>query len=81
MATHSSLLAWKIAWTEQPGGPGGSWGHSESDMPGRLSTNMHTIIQYSPHLLEPNGLLISIMCIQNTHFCLALAEKTIFCFE
>ena len=23
MATHSSILAWKIPWTEEPGGP---WG-------------------------------------------------------
>ena len=21
MATHSSILAWEIAWTEEPGGP------------------------------------------------------------
>ena len=21
MATHSSILAWKIQWTEEPGGP------------------------------------------------------------
>ena len=21
MATHSSILAWKITWTEKPGGP------------------------------------------------------------
>ena len=21
MATHSSILAWKISWTEEPGGP------------------------------------------------------------
>ena len=21
MATHSSVLAWRIAWTEEPGGP------------------------------------------------------------
>ena len=21
MATHSSILAWRIPWTEQPGGP------------------------------------------------------------
>ena len=25
MATHSSILAWKIPWTEAP------WGHKESD--------------------------------------------------
>ena len=24
MATHSSILAWEIQWTENPGGP---WGH------------------------------------------------------
>ena len=28
MATHSSILAWKIPWTEEPGG---SWGRKGSD--------------------------------------------------
>ena len=32
MATHSSILAWRIPQTEQPGGPGYSqWGRKESD--------------------------------------------------
>ena len=31
MATHSSSLAWKIPWTEQPGGLQ-SWGRTESNM-------------------------------------------------
>ena len=30
MATHSSTLAWKIPWTEEPGGYS-PWGHKESD--------------------------------------------------
>ena len=30
MATHSSILAWRIAWTEEPGGLQ-PWGHRESD--------------------------------------------------
>ena len=30
MATHSSVLAWKIPWTEEPGGLQ-SMGHKESD--------------------------------------------------
>jgi len=30
MATHSSILAWKIPWTEEPGGPQ-TMGHKESD--------------------------------------------------
>ena len=28
MATHSTTLAWRIPWTEEPGGP---WGCKESD--------------------------------------------------
>ena len=31
MATHSSILAWRILWTEEPGGPQ-SMGHKELDM-------------------------------------------------
>ena len=31
MATHSSILAWKIPWTEESGGLQ-SWGHKKSDM-------------------------------------------------
>ena len=30
MATHSSILAWRISWTEEPGY--NPWGHIESDM-------------------------------------------------
>ena len=30
MATHSSILAWRILWTEEPGGHG-PWGRKESD--------------------------------------------------
>ena len=40
MATHSSILAWRIPWTEEPGGLQsyvnnpmyGLWGHKESDI-------------------------------------------------
>ena len=31
MATHSSVLAWRIPWTEEPGGPQ-SRGHKELDV-------------------------------------------------
>ena len=37
MATHSSILAWKIPWTEEPGELQ-SLGQKESDMTERLST-------------------------------------------
>ena len=35
MATHSSILAWEIPWTEEPGGLQ-SIGHKESDTTERL---------------------------------------------
>ena len=31
MATHFSILAWRMPWTEEPVGLQ-SWGHKESDM-------------------------------------------------
>ena len=34
VATHSSILAWKIPWTEDPGGGYSPWGHRELDMTG-----------------------------------------------
>jgi len=32
MATHSSILAWEIPWTEEPGGLYSPWGRKESNM-------------------------------------------------
>ena len=31
MTTHSSILAWKISWAEEPGSYS-PWGHKELDM-------------------------------------------------
>ena len=36
MATHSSILAWRISWTEEPGGLQ-SWGLKESYTTERLT--------------------------------------------
>ena len=36
MATHSSTLAWKIPWTEEPGRLQSMGGHKESDMTEQL---------------------------------------------
>ena len=42
MATHSSILAWRIPWTEKPGRllP---WGHKELDMSEQPSIDIHSI--------------------------------------
>ena len=38
MATHSSILAWRILWTKEPGGP---WGHKESDTTEQLTLALY----------------------------------------
>ena len=40
VATHSSILAWKIPWTEEPGGLQ-AMGSKESDMTERLNHRHH----------------------------------------
>ena len=54
MATHSSILAWRIAWTEEPGGLH-PWGHKESDTTEQLSTAQHKSGLYNTavHCLQP----------------------------
>ena len=43
MAIHSSILAWKIPWTEEPVGYS-PWGHKESDTTERLHFHFHSCI-------------------------------------
>ena len=50
MATHSNILAWRIPWTEEPGGHN-PWGHKESDLTKWL-IHFHqpcTRVSVSPH--------------------------------
>ena len=39
MATHSSLLAWRTPWGEEPGELHSPWGRKELDMTERLTTH------------------------------------------
>ena len=38
MATHSSILSWRIPWTKEPGGLMVHGSHKESDTTERLNT-------------------------------------------
>ena len=50
MATHSSILAWRIPWTEEPGGIESPWGREESDTTEWLThTLTHTHTHTHPH--------------------------------
>ena len=57
MASHSSTLAWKIPWTEEPGGP---WGREESDTTERLP--FHFSLSY---IGEGNGNPLQCSCLEN----------------
>ena len=48
MATHSSILAWRIPWTEEPGSYS-PWGGKESDT-AEQQTNQQTHLTQSPLL-------------------------------
>ena len=46
MATHSSILDWRVPWTEEPGGLH-SWGHRESDTTEQLIEAQHSLCVYT----------------------------------
>ena len=46
MTTHSSSLAWRIPWTEEPGGLYSSWGCKESDT---TKLSKHTALLHCTH--------------------------------
>ena len=43
MATHSSILAWRIPWTEEPVGYS-PWGCKESDTTKRLTFSLSLVL-------------------------------------
>ena len=49
MATHSSILAWKIPWTENSYGP---WGRKELDMTKHARAHKHTHTHTHTHTPE-----------------------------
>ena len=58
MAPHSSTLAWKVPWMEEPGSP---WGHEESDTTKRL--HFHFSLS---SIGEGNGNPLQCSCLENS---------------
>ena len=62
MAPHSGTLAWKIPWTEEPGGV--TWGRKESDtftfhfhaLEKEMATHSSVLAWRIPGMGEPGGL-------------------------
>ena len=57
MATHSSILAWRIPWAEEPVGYS-LWGHKESDT---SLTSLTQIIQYCKNINVLNEVILPII--------------------
>ena len=51
MATHSSILAWRIPWTEEPGRLQ-SMGHKELDTTEQLTLIINLKLQHFGHLMQ-----------------------------
>ena len=54
MATHSSILAWRIPWTEEPAGYS-QWDHKESDTTEQLTLSFTDFI--NPVVRVPGKIL------------------------
>ena len=56
MATHSTILAWKIPWTEDPGDPRSwIWGRKESDTTERL--HFHFLLPFRQFCTQARPLI------------------------
>ena len=51
MATHSSIFAWRIPWTEEPGGL-----HGVADLEKEMATHSSILAWRIPGMGEPGGL-------------------------
>ena len=45
MATHSNILAWRVPWTEEPGGLYSPWGHKELDTTEPLRATQTPVVE------------------------------------
>ena len=73
MATHSSILAWRIPWTEESGGLYSPWGHKDSDTTEQLThTHTHT---HTQSLSGPKNILSSSLSFQKSWKKQAKKEK------
>ena len=69
MATHSSIVAWNIPWTEEPGGSS-SWACKESDTTEHRGTHTHTHTHthITPRLSERQNTLLCLKHLQEAQF-------------
>ena len=54
MATHSSILGWRVSWTEEPGGPHSPWGRKEPDAAEQAGTPFCTVLFERATVFQPS---------------------------
>ena len=62
MATHSSILAWRIPWTEEHDRPYSPWGGKESDTTERLTLSLSWIQEASSSIMNFTNIAVPKMC-------------------
>ena len=65
MATHSSILAWEIPWTEKPGGL--LWGHKELDTTEQLTLSTFKMFKTPNDLRRGSGSLGAVKVEKKDH--------------
>ena len=66
MATHSSILAWEIPWTEEPGGLLRPWARKELDTTEQLKTTVCTSSPLPRAVLCSTDLLRTLNQVRNS---------------
>ena len=61
MATHSSILAWKTPWTEEPGGPG------VKNLPSNVVDSRVILGQGTKIPLSPGQLSLGVLQLEKAH--------------
>ena len=59
-ATHSSVLAWRIPWTEEPGGP-----QPVGSQKGRTELSNQTAIADSLYCTAETNSIVNQLCVNN----------------
>ena len=54
---HSTILAWEVPWTEEPGGCS-PWGHKDSDTTEQLSTHAPSLPLFISSFSESDGVYV-----------------------
>ena len=83
MATHSSILAWKIPWTEEPGGLYSmGWQRVGHDWVTSLHYFEHFMLKIAYlHFVQSLFWVLSWFFICKVFLCLLILPKSLFCFS